>query len=85
VVIDTDGRAAGQITSFAYTKPDFTFFALACVERDFPAEPGDTIQAVREPIDKYRAPGKPNARVDLEILTRFPEDEERAAWPGFYV
>ena len=83
-VIDATGTAIGQITSFAYTKPDFTFFALAAVEKGFRARPGEKLCAVREAADKYQPPANPDAVVELEILTRFPDDAERAGWPKMY-
>ena len=84
VLIDANDSAIGRITSFAYTKPDFTFFALAAVDSAFPVVPGTKVRAVREPVDKYRPPAKDAAVVELEVLTPFPEDEERASWPELY-
>ena len=83
-VIDGAGEPVGQITSFAYTKGDFTFFALASVLSDFRAQPGDAIRAVREPAAKYEPPPRDGGVVELEAVGRFPEDEEREAWPEIY-
>ncbi len=84
VIIDSDEAVAGQVTSFAYTKADFTFFALASMSADFAAEPGDRVRAVREPAQKYQAPAKAGAIVELDVITRSPEDEERESWPESY-
>jgi len=84
VLIDTNDVAIGRITSFAYTKPDFTFFALAALKSTFPAEPGMTVRVVRETSGKYRPPAQDATIVELEVMTRFPEDEERASWPESY-
>jgi glycine hydroxymethyltransferase len=83
-VIDSDGKAVGQVTSAAFVRPDFTFFALASVDRLFGAEEGGTIRAVRQPAASYEPPPKDNAVVELEVLTRFAEDDEREAWPTVY-
>jgi len=84
VLIDAAGGPVGQVTSFAYTKDDFTFFVLAAVQADLEIEPGDAIRAVREPAAGYAAPPKPSAIVGLQALTRFPEDDEPKTWPQFY-
>jgi glycine hydroxymethyltransferase len=83
-VLRDDGSCAGQVTSFAYTSNDFTFFVLAAVDADFIPEPGMVVRAVRQPADRYQAPPKPAAVVELTALTRFPDDDERAAWPDVY-
>ena len=84
VVIDQDGAPIGRITSFAFSRPDFTFFALAVVPSTQAIEPGDSLRAVRQNVERYEAPPKENAVVDMDVLTRFPEDEERATWPELY-
>ncbi|MFO7900578.1 MAG: glycine cleavage system aminomethyltransferase GcvT, partial [Planctomycetota bacterium] len=83
-IIDADDTPVGQVTSFAYTRPDFTFFALAAVASSLNIQPGDRVRAVRHNIDRYEPPPKENAVVELDVLTRFPEDEERASWPELY-
>jgi glycine hydroxymethyltransferase len=83
-IVDSDGNAIGQVTSAAFVQPDFTFFALAAVDRSVDAEQGDTIRAVRQSTDSYEPPPKDNAIVELEVLPRFPDDDEREGWPMVY-
>ncbi|MFW6107830.1 MAG: aminomethyltransferase family protein, partial [bacterium] len=83
-IIDPDGTPVGQVTSFAYARPDFTFFALAAVASSANVQPGDRVRAVRQNIERYEPPAKEGAVVELDARTRFPEDEERASWPELY-
>ncbi len=84
VLVDAADRAVGQITSFAYTASDFTFYALAAADAAFVAEPGTAIRAVRETDAKYQPPVRPGAVVELQILPRFPDDAERSSWRERY-
>ncbi len=83
-IIDSSDATVGQITSFAYTKPDFTFFALGCVSADLDVQPGDRVRAIRQPAERYQPSGGTAAVVELEVVTRFPEQEECESWPEFY-
>ncbi len=63
-----------------------TFIVLACVEGSFRPEPGETVAGARIPADGFKGEAdEPRRRgVKLTALTRFPEDDERDAWPGRY-
>ena len=84
VVLDASGRPVGQVTDFAYVHPDMTFFVLACVGPDFRPEPGQAIRGARVPAGKLSGPVEERSIVELTVLTRFPEDEERQTWPERY-
>ena len=83
-ILDASGRPVGQVTDFAYVHPDLTFFVLACVGPDFRPEPGQTIMGARVPAGKLSGPVEERTIVELTVLTRFPEDEERQTWPERY-
>ena len=83
-ILDASGRAVGRVTSFAYVHEDMTFIVLACAEESFQPAPGSLVRGSRA------AAGEPSSRpderslVELTALTRFPDDDERAAWPSRY-
>ncbi len=83
-ILDAAGRAVGRVTSFAYVHEDMTFIVLACVEESFQPAPGRPVRGAR--AAEGDSPGKPDERslVELTALTRFPDDDERAAWPSRY-
>ena len=83
-VVDAEGGAAGQVTSFAYVNEDLEFFVLACVSGDFRPAPGETVRGVRlAPADVAGRPEEKNT-VEMTTLDRFPTDDERAGWPDRY-
>jgi len=84
LILDASNRAVGQVTSFAYVHQDMTFVVLACVEAGFRPEPGAVVRGVRVTSDQLS--GEPDERsiVELTVMTRFPEDGERDAWPARY-
>jgi glycine hydroxymethyltransferase len=84
VLIDSDDNAIGQVTSFAYVKENFTFFALASVRKELAFEPGQVVRGVRKPADRYAPPAAEAAVVELTVTTRFPDDDERDGWPALY-
>ena len=81
VILSKDGRAVGEVTSFAYVHEDMTFIALACVEEDFSPEPGQNILGARIRAEKLDGVPEERSLVELVVLSRFPEDAERDAWP----
>jgi glycine hydroxymethyltransferase len=85
LILDATSRPVGRVTSFAYVHQDMTFVVLACVEAGFQPEPGAVVRGVRVTPDQLS--GEPDERsiVELTVMTRFPEDEERDAWPARYV
>jgi len=84
VLIDDLDNAVGQITSSAYTSEDFTFFALAAIRKEQVPEVGQVIRSVRKPADRYQSPAEASAIVELTVVPRFPEDDERNLWPDRY-
>jgi len=84
VIINDDGRIVGAVTSFSFVTEGFDFVALAWAEEGFRPEPGDEVRAARVRHDRYSAPPKPGAVVSLNVLGRFPNDDERDSWPQRY-
>lgn len=84
VILDGAAKVVGEVTSFAYVHEDMTFFALACVEEGFSPEPGRNVLGAR--LHAEKSDGRPDERslVELTVMTRFPDDAERAAWPAGY-
>jgi len=83
-ILDASGRSVGQVTDFAYVHPDLTFFVLACVGPEFRPEPGQVIRGARVPAGKLSGTVEERSIVEMAVLTRFPEDEERRTWPARY-
>jgi glycine hydroxymethyltransferase len=83
-MLDASGRPVGQVTDFTYVHPDLTFTVLACVDGDFRPEPGQLIRGARVPPRKVCGPVEARSIVELTVLTRFPEDEERQTWSERY-
>lgn len=83
VLVDAAGKMIGEISSFAYTKADFTFHALGWVKKESLPAVGSKIRAVRETADKFQAVNE-SAVVDLTVLDRFPTQQERESWPVIY-
>ena len=84
VILNEDGKAVGEVTSFAYVHADTTFIALACVEEDFCPEPGRNILGARIRVERLDGVPEERSLVGLTVLSRFPEDTERDAWPARY-
>ena len=84
VILDADGSAAGEVTSFAYVDRERTFVVLACVEERFQPQPGDAVTGARIGSDKFTGEAPDQTLVEMTALTRFPEDDERSAWPDRY-
>ncbi len=75
VILDEEGRAAGEVTSFAYVHEDMTFIVLACVEEEFSPEPGESILGAR--VRAAQPGGMPEERsvVELTVLSRFQQPD----------
>ena len=84
VILDGAGRAVGRVTSFAYVHEDMTFIVLACVEESFQPAPGSIVRGARAPEGESSSKPDERSLVELTALARFPDDEERAAWPSRY-
>ena len=83
-MVAASGRAVGTVTSFAYVHENLTFIALACVAHDFRPTPGEAVRGVRTAPGKVGDTIEERSVVELTALTRFPDDDEREAWPGRY-
>jgi glycine hydroxymethyltransferase len=83
-ILDESGRAVGRVTSFAYAHEDMTFIVLACVEEPFQPAPGSLVRGARAAVGESSSPPDERSLVELRALTRFPDDEERSAWPARY-
>jgi len=84
VILDPEGGAAGEVTSFAYVHEDKTFVALACVREDFTPEPGEAVTGARVPAGKLTPDLPDRALVHMTALPRFLEADERSASPEVY-
>lgn len=84
VMVDDEGRAVGEVTSFAFTDDAFDFVVLAAVERGFKPPAGETAHGVRQSSDKYAPPPDERRQVALEVAKRHPDKRERARWREVY-
>jgi glycine cleavage system aminomethyltransferase T len=84
VILDGEGKPAGEVTSFAYVDEARTFILLACVEETFAAEPGQTATGARLKTEKIDGPVPERAQVKLECLPRFADEDEKEAWAAHY-
>ncbi|MCX7805463.1 MAG: hypothetical protein N3A38_09780, partial [Planctomycetota bacterium] len=85
IVLDESGKPAATVTSFAFTDPEFTFYALAIAAPEFNPEPGSKVRAVRLTADQYAPPPQPDKEVELEVCTRFASPEEKENWRRRYL
>jgi len=85
VIVDEEDRQVGVVSSFSFLTAEFDFAALAWVEESFDPHPGKDVRAVRIPQGRYTPPAKPSAVVHLSVVSRFPDDGERAGWPQKYL
>ncbi len=83
-LIDDSGAAVGRVTSFAYVDARLNFYVLAAVDADFAPAPGSKVRGVRLPLQRYYPPPNPRSVVELTVMPRFPDDEERRSWRRQY-
>lgn len=84
VVLGGGGEVVGVVTSFSYIHEDMTFMALAFVEDGFAPEPGEPVRCARRTREQVKASLDERYVVELEALSRFPDDEEREGWAARY-
>eukprot|EP00049_Salpingoeca_infusionum_P009050 m.150125 g.150125 ORF g.150125 m.150125 type:complete len:1115 (+) comp14222_c0_seq1:189-3533(+) len=84
-ILDAEGRPVGAVTSFAFNSDDFDYCAIAAVDAQFVAKPGETLRIARMQPGKVPAGGVSDSKtVEVEVLTRFPTPEEKAQWKVKY-
>ncbi len=80
VILDDNGKAAGTVTSFAYVNKNMDFIILAAADRDFDHAPGSAVRAARLPAGRLSGVPDEKRIVNLRMMPRFPDAEERAGW-----
>eukprot|EP00043_Microstomoeca_roanoka_P020419 m.248122 g.248122 ORF g.248122 m.248122 type:complete len:1120 (-) comp17161_c7_seq1:125-3484(-) len=83
-VLDEQGNPVGTITSFAFSDDNFNFYALAAVNTSFNVNNGQTIRIARMSKDKVTGPVNDSKTVEMQVLPRFPTQEEKDAWAAQY-
>ena len=83
-VLDAEGKPVGTVTSAAFTDSDFNFIAIAAVDASFRPKVGQSVTTFRGTKKQAEKGSSASKEVDLTVLTRFPQREEKDAWRTHY-